>query len=175
MYSGPVSAPERATLDVALWEEIGGPWTVSVNGDPEKELMQLTDLAGREMDPCFSGKAVYKKRVTFTRPPASLSLGRVEEACRVWLDGRFSGSAVTAPYVFEVPKDVLAGEHLITVETVSNAAHSRSVGMQVFADSLAAHAHNALRPCGLLGPAAVVYTACPADSMTPAWQETDSR
>ncbi|MBO5222643.1 MAG: hypothetical protein J6C26_10055 [Clostridia bacterium] len=93
--------------------------------------------------PRFCGTIRYEAVLSATGREQILDLGLVGEIASVTLNGRKCGTAVSAPYVFEIGKAIKEGENLLTVEVVNNPVYRERDKFSTYIP---------LPPSGLLGP-----------------------
>jgi hypothetical protein len=141
-------------------------WEVSFAGQPQPRhfaaLADWTKQAEPELK-YFSGRAVYRQRVTLPGPrPAGrlwLDLGAVHDLAVVRVNGRALGTVWTAPWGVDVSSAWQDGENLVEIEIVTS-WNNRLVGdaalppaqrhTQLYSETVTADAP--LLPAGLLGP-----------------------
>ena len=78
-----------------------------------------------EKEPRFSGEVLYQ--ATFTADPAYtvLDLGEVGEVAEAWLNGKYLGARINAPYKFSLRDAMREGENELRVLVKSNLGHRR--------------------------------------------------
>jgi hypothetical protein len=114
--------------ELALMNELSGPWTVSFDphwGGPESVLFDKLESWTARAEPgikYYSGTAVYRK--TFTLPSmagqkALLDLGGVRELAEVKVNGRSCGIAWTPPFRVDITGAVKQGENALEIEVVN--------------------------------------------------------
>lgn len=111
-------------------------WDVSVNGCS----MHIApgDLANTGIS-CFSGEAVYKKKIYLPDVPvkALLKLGQVCDFAQLTINGKFIGARLWSPFDFDISAFLQAGENELQI-TVGNTLSNKIDKTQL--------------PAGLIGP-----------------------
>ena len=158
LYTGKVPVQAETQRWIKKARPVEGCWQVTLNDNTVFEMKALKNLCSKEMYPEFGGRAVYELTVDFAEAPDALDLGVVEEACKVFVNGRPAGLAVTSPYVFDIRGLVAPGKNQLRIEVECSPSHVKIEGMGNLLAGLTGNAYNMLRPCGLLGPVkAVTY------------------
>ncbi len=108
--------------------EISPLWTVSRKNAGE-EIWEDDGLHSAlfsyntpENRPSFCGTLRYETLLEATGGESVLDLGVVGEIATVWVNGRKCGTAVAAPYVFDIKKAIKPGENNLVIEVVNNPA-----------------------------------------------------
>ncbi len=95
--------------------------------DCDKGLIKLGDWSEIDGLRCYSGGAVYRKRVELDTVPENsrvlLKLNHLVSSVKVTVNGKTAGTRVAPPWVFDISELVNPGENLISAEvynTLSN-------------------------------------------------------
>lgn len=131
--------------------EVSPCWKVSLR-DAEggnlrffEETDRLIPFNRPDREPDFCGTIRYECTFSATGGESVLDLGRVGEIASVTLNGTDCGTAVAAPYRFEIRKTLRCGENQLTVEVVNSPAYRERKN-----DRYASYLP--VPPSGLLGP-----------------------
>ncbi len=139
----PAQSVEPAPLletEKVLVKEIDGPWELSFDpvwGGPETASfasLASWDQRSEEGIQYYSGKAVYRKKFTLTKPIDGrllLELGEVKDVAKVILNGKEAGVAWLPPYSVELTDHVKAGENTLEIEVI-NSWRNRMIGDQQY-------------------------------------------
>ena len=92
--------------------------------------------------PEFSGKIIYEGVFTAQQGFDIIDLGQVGEASEVYLNGKYLGARINAPYKFSMQEALTEGENKIRIEVTSGLGHRRR-------DWLSSYMQ--ISPSGLLG------------------------
>lgn len=158
LYSGPMDPKIGKREEIIGKTELSGPWDVVLNGQDQLTLEKLCNLNRKDLYPRFAGEAVYQQSVMWDTVPGKLDLGDVQEACTVFINDIPVGTAVAAPYIFDISCAAKVGENRIKVVVTANSAHKKTEGMFAMFGSMMANTYNTLPANGLLGPVMTVYT-----------------
>ena len=156
LYAGSLALNADMQVEYSSTETICTEWTVNLNGKKTVTMTALKDLCLPEIDAQFAGTATYETSIIFEEKPAVIDLGRVEEACELFVNGVSAGTRIGAPYTFPVADLVRQGENSVKIVVQSNAAHKQETGMFAALSTFYGDTYNVLRPCGLLGPIKVL-------------------
>lgn len=112
---------ERYTLplrfDIALRDETEENFrTVATNALPY-------DVS--EVETRFSGEVLYETAFNADFAYTVLDLGEVGETAEAWLNGKYLGARITAPYKFDLSDALCDGENKLRILVRSNLAHRR--------------------------------------------------
>ena len=113
----------------------------------------------------FSGHATYTGAFRVKNLPKGervmLNLGEVNNTCKVWINGRYTGGAWTAPYIVDITDAVNKGNNIVKVEVTNNFVN-REIGDKIYSDNkkltitrISHAATDPLQPSGLIGPVTV--------------------
>ena len=106
---GGVAAPEPSFASGATLTELGGDWTVDLNGKQlTTPLRSWEDLGA----PGFAGPATYRKQFTVSAPAGKrvcLEIGDVHDYARVTVNGKDLGAHAWQPYRWDVTDALKAG------------------------------------------------------------------
>ena len=142
-----VAAPEPSAASGVTLAELGGDWTVDLNGKAVTTALRPWEALGA---PSFAGPATYRKQFSATAAPAGkrlfLELGDVHDYARVKLNGTELEAHAWQPYRWEVTNVVKAGANELEVE-VRATAGGRGGGGRGPAPTVAS---------GLIGPVKLV-------------------
>lgn len=105
----------------------------------KSELFDITSLSDKSR---FSGEVLYKTTFRAKDEYTVLDLGEVGETAEVWLNGKFLGARINAPYKFDMSKSLNKGENELKVLVKSNMAHKRRDWFSCFMQ---------IPPTGILG------------------------
>ena len=86
---------------------------------------ELFDISAPDKNPHFSGNIMYKSTFVPKDGYNVIDLGQVGEVAMVWLNGKYLGARINAPYKFDMMGALKPGENELTVEVTSNLAHRR--------------------------------------------------
>jgi hypothetical protein len=119
---GGVGAPEPSWASGNTLAELGGDWTVDLNGKSiTTPLKSWEDLGTRS----FAGPATYRKQFTASAAAAGqrlfLEIGDVRDYARVKLNGKELEAHAWQPYRWEVTHVVKAGSNDLEVEVRATA------------------------------------------------------
>ncbi len=136
-------------------------WSISFEAldsmpSPEPIISEkLFDIGAPGRFPSFYGRITYRTSFTVEdQLPIVLSLGRVSECAKVYVNGEYIGAAVAEPYSFVLGRAVKKGINKLEVVVTNNISRSMdpnvSSGLSIFG-ALEASTYCSLEPCGLLG------------------------
>ena len=83
------------------------------------------DISAPDKNPTFSGEILYKTKFLARDGFNTIDLGEVGEVAEVYLNGKYLGARITAPYKFDMSGAVRSGENEIEIVVKSNLAHRR--------------------------------------------------
>ncbi|MBP3300044.1 MAG: glycosyl transferase family 2 [Clostridia bacterium] len=112
--------------DLPARKDLAAEWTLSVRNAGEEDWSEfektsvLRPFNLPDRLPEFCGFIRYEASFTATGSEKILDLGAVGEIATVTVNGRNCGTAVNAPYRFEIGKAVKEGENTLTVEVVNS-------------------------------------------------------
>jgi hypothetical protein len=109
--------------------ELGGDWTVDLNGKQAATPLKSWEELGA---PSFAGPATYRKQFTISAAPAGkrlfLEIADVHDYARVKLNGKELEAHAWQPYRWEVTNAVKAGSNDLEVEVRATASGGRGEG-----------------------------------------------
>ena len=123
-------------------------WRVAVCGKPNGAFEPLDAKApgnlARQL-PHFAGVVRYEAEWTAAQPEQMvlLDLGTVGEAAALWVNGESCGTAVGAPFAFDVTGKLHAGANTLRVEVYTNLGYRERDSFSTYLP---------LPPTGLIGP-----------------------
>lgn len=124
------------SFDISLLEE----------GSNEPQLIatssELFDITAPDKYPEFSGKIIYEGTFVSQQGFDVIDLGKVGEVAEVYLNGKYLGARINAPYKFSMEDALTDGENKIRIEVTSGLGHRRR-------DWLSSYMQ--ISPTGLLG------------------------
>jgi alpha-L-rhamnosidase len=152
---GGVAAPELSLASGNTLAELGGDWTLDLNGKPVTTPLKSWEELGTQS---FAGPATYRKQFTATAAPAGkrlfLEIADVHDYARVKLNGKELEAHAWQPYRWEVTNVVRAGANDLEVEVRATAAGRGGTGAAVTAGGRGRG--GAPTVSGLLGPVRLV-------------------
>jgi hypothetical protein len=83
------------------------------------------DISAPNRIPRFSGKIRYRATFNARDGFSVIDLGQLGEVAQAWLNGKFLGTRVNAPYKFSMKDALKDGENILEVIVTSNLAHKR--------------------------------------------------
>ena len=109
------------------------------------------DISAPDRLPYFSGDICYKASFNKIDGFTVIDLGQVGEVCEAWLNGKYLGARINAPYKFSMADALINGENKLEVIVKSNLAHKRRDDLSSFIQ---------IPPTGILGDISLCrYTA----------------
>ena len=142
------AAPEPSVAAGNTLAELGGDWTLDLNGKPLTTSLKSWEELGA---PSFAGPATYRKQFTAPAAPAGkrlfLEIADVRDYARVKLNGKELEAHAWQPYRWEVTNAVKPGSNDLEVEVRATAAGGPAGGGRGPAPTPAS---------GLLGPVRLV-------------------
>jgi hypothetical protein len=142
------AAPEPSVAAGNTLAELGGDWTLDLNGKPLTTSLKSWEELGA---PSFAGPATYRKQFTAPAAPAGkrlfLEIADVRDYARVELNGKELEAHAWQPYRWEVTNAVKPGSNDLEVEVRATAAGGPAGGGRGPAPTPAS---------GLLGPVRLV-------------------
>ena len=127
-------------------------FTIDIRQEGEEEYRTLTtdaecfDLSAPGGMTEFSGYIRYRSVFEAREGFRVLDLGEVGEVAEAWLNGKYVGSRITAPYKFDLAEALCDGENQLEVVVTSNMAHRRREGLSSFIQ---------IPPTGIIGEIAL--------------------
>jgi hypothetical protein len=122
-------APEPSLASGDTLAELGGDWTVDLNGKQVTTPLKSWEDLGA---PSFAGPATYRKQFTASAAPAGkrlfLEIADVHDYARVKLNGKELEAHAWQPYRWEVTNAVKAGPNDLEVEVRATASGGRGEG-----------------------------------------------
>ncbi len=126
---GGAGAPELSSVSGDTLAELGGDWTVDLNGKQVTTPLKSWEDLGA---PSFAGPATYRKQFTASAAPAGkrlfLEIADVHDYARVKLNGKELEAHAWQPYRWEVTNAVKAGPNDLEVEVRATASGGRGEG-----------------------------------------------
>jgi hypothetical protein len=114
---GGVAAAEPSMAGGAPVAELGGDWTVELNGQPVTGPLKSWEEMGTRG---FGGPATYRKQFTAAAPAAGkrvyLEVGDVHDYARVKLNGKELEAHAWQPYRWDITSAVKAGTNDLEIE-----------------------------------------------------------
>ncbi|MBE6546686.1 MAG: hypothetical protein E7668_04515 [Ruminococcaceae bacterium] len=107
------------------------------------ELVDITSLDGYSR---FSGEVRYEATLSIPDDYTVLDLGEVGEVAEVWLNGKYMGARINAPYRFDLSEERIAGDNRLEILVKGNLAHRRRDGLSRYLQ---------IPPTGILGELAL--------------------
>jgi hypothetical protein len=112
-----VAAPEPSLVSGTTLAELGGDWTLDLNGKQVTAPLKSWEALGTQS---FAGPATYRKQFTATAAPAGkrvfLEIADVHDYARVKLNGKELEGHAWQPYRWEVTNAVRPGSNDLEVE-----------------------------------------------------------
>ena len=114
---------ERATLPLTF--------DISIKDENENDYhtiaasSQLFDISAPDKHPRFSGKIKYECSFTYKKDFSVIDLGQVGEIAQIWLNGKYLGARINAPYKFSMSEALIDGENHLEIIITTNLAHRR--------------------------------------------------
>ena len=112
-----VAAPEPSLVSGNTLAELGGEWTLDLNGKQVTTPLKAWEELGTQS---FAGPATYRKQFTAAAAPAGkrvfLEMADVHDYARVKLNGKELEGHAWPPYRWEVTNVVKAGSNDLEVE-----------------------------------------------------------
>jgi hypothetical protein len=125
-----VAAPEPSLASGDTLAELGGDWTVDLNGKQASTPLKSWEEMGT---PSFVGPATYRKQFTASAAPPGkrlfLEIAEVHDYARVKLNGKELEARAWQPYRWEVTGALKAGSNELEIQV--NAAPSARAGAAV--------------------------------------------
>jgi hypothetical protein len=119
---GGVAAPEPSLVSGDTLAELGGDWTLDLNGKQVTTPLKSWEDLGTQS---FAGPATYRKQFTVSAMPAGkrvfLEIAAVHEYARVTLNGKELEGHAWQPYRWEVTNVVKPGSNDLEVEVRTSA------------------------------------------------------
>ena len=106
------------------------------------EKSALFDISAPDKYPNFSGSVRYLATTELPKDYTVLDLGQVGEVAQVWLNGKYLGARINAPYKFSMASAMVPGENKLEIVVKSNLGHRRREGLSGFMQ---------IPPTGILG------------------------
>jgi hypothetical protein len=120
---GGVGAPEPSLVAGITLAELGGDWTLDLNGKQVTTPLKTWEELGAQS---FAGPATYRKQFTASATPAGMRLflevADVRDYARVKLNGKELEAHAWQPYRWEVTNVVKPGSNELEVEVRANVA-----------------------------------------------------
>jgi hypothetical protein len=117
-----VAAPEPSLVSGNTLAELGGEWTLDLNGKQVTTALKPWEELGTAS---FAGPATYRKQFTVSAAPAGkrvfLEMADVHEYARVKLNGKELEGHAWPPYRWDVTNAVKAGSNDLEVEVRTTA------------------------------------------------------
>jgi hypothetical protein len=104
---------------------------ISLKDEGEKDYRviaknsELFDISAPDKNPTFSGEIRYKTTFVARDGFDVIDLGEVGEVCEAYLNGKYLGARINAPYKFDMSGAIREGENELEIIVKSNLAHRR--------------------------------------------------
>ncbi len=104
---------------------------ISIMDEDEKEYRKIVtnsecvDITAPDMFPHFSGNIRYETTFESKDEFDAIDLGQVGEVAEVWLNDKYLGARINAPYKFKLSNALQKGENKLVVLVKNNLAHRR--------------------------------------------------
>lgn len=119
---------------------------ISVKKEEETEFHRIAANAEpfdiSKDDTRFSGEVLYQTKFTADPDYTVLDLGEVGEIAEAWLNGKYLGARINAPYKFSLQGALHQGENELKILVKSNLAHRRRENLSKYL---------AIPPTGIIG------------------------
>ena len=106
------------------------------------EKSPLFDITAPERLPSFSGTIRYTAKFEKVDDFSVLDLGQVGDTAEVWLNGKYLGARINAPYKFSMTEFLIEGTNELEILVRSNLGHRRRDFLSTFIQ---------IPPTGILG------------------------
>jgi hypothetical protein len=120
---GGVAAPEPALASANTLAELGGDWTLDLNGKQVTTPLKSWEDLGA---PSFAGPATYRKQFTAAAAPAGkrvfLEIAEVHEYARVKLNGKELEARAWQPYRWDITSALKAGSNDLEIQVYATPA-----------------------------------------------------
>ena len=93
---------------------------------------KIFDISAPKCMPHFSGSIRYKASLNINDGFDVIDLGQVGEICEAWLNGKYLGARINAPYKFSLKDALRDGENELEIVVKSNLAHKRRDDLSFF-------------------------------------------
>ena len=151
-----------ANTDAILWEsaltakELTPAWKIEICKEQElpnykayKTTTSLKNITGADEMPDFTGNIRYTATVVLdAQTHKALDLGTVGQCAQVHLNGKYVGTRLFAPYIFDISSAVQNGENNLEI-TVANTC--------VYEQPDLFSRYMLIKPSGLLGPVKILF------------------
>ena len=128
---GGVAPPERSWASGSTLAELGGDWTLEMNGKQYTTPLKSWEELGASS---FSGPATYRKLFRAPAAPAGkrvfLEIADVRDYARVRLNGKELGAHAWQPYRWDITSAMNPGSNDLEVEVNATPAAGRAQGAQ---------------------------------------------
>ena len=103
---------------------------------------ELFDITAPNKYPDFSGSVIYEGKFKGIDGFDVIDFGDVGETCELWVNGKYLGARINAPYKFSLKDALKEGENELKVVVSANLGHRRRDGLSSYMQ---------IPPTGLLG------------------------
>ena len=129
-------------------EELPIKFDIAIKQEGENEFKtiaensSLFDISSPERYPDFSGEIRYRATFEAKKGFTVIDLGQVGETAEAWLNGKYLGARINAPYKFSMKDALIDGENKLEIIVKNNLAHARRDGLSSYMQ---------IPPSGILG------------------------
>jgi hypothetical protein len=156
-----VAAPEPSWASCSTLAELGGDWTLDLNGKQVTTPLKSWEDLGT---PSFAGSATYRKQFTVPTAPAGkrvyLEIADVRDYARVKLNGKDLEAHAWQPYRWDITNALQAGSNELEIQVYATSSGRGGPGGPPPAAAAGAGGMGRGAPTppvsGLLGPARLV-------------------
>lgn len=106
---------------------------------------KLFNITGKDFLPEFFGTIKYETEFEIENEDSlyGISFGKVGETASVWLNGKYLGSKIGIPYIFEFKDALKQGKNKLKIEIINNPAYKERDFFSTYIQ---------LAPSGIIGP-----------------------
>jgi hypothetical protein len=154
----PVAAPEPPLASGTTLAELGGDWTLDLNGRPVTTPLKSWEELGAQS---FAGPATYRKQFTAAAAPAGkrmfLEIADVRDYARVKLNGKELEARAWQPYRWDITSALKAGSNDLEIQVNATPAGRGGPGGEPPSATGGGRGRPGTTPAsGLLGPVRLV-------------------
>lgn len=126
---------------------------ISIKNEGESEFCEIAknsecfDISSPKKYPYFSGQIKYKTCFESLDGFDVIDLGQVGEVAQAWLNGKYLGARICAPYKFNLKDAQIKGENNLEIIVTSNLAHKRRDGLSSYMQ---------IPPSGIMGDISLI-------------------
>jgi hypothetical protein len=150
-----LAAPEPSLVSGNTLAELGGDWTLDLNGKQVTSPLKSWEDLGTQS---FTGPAIYRKQFTVSAAPAGkrlfLEIAAVHDYARVKLNGKELEGHAWQPYRWEVTNALKPGSNDLEVEVRATAGGRGGMAAPPPVPAVPPSAGNSTRGRGLATPPA---------------------